>query len=115
METTQEGSQTPDQEIIKKFTWAAYILFAVSLLTGLTSLFGLILAYLKRKDARGTIYFSHLNWLIKTFWWSVVAFILTAITFFYGIGMIVGIIAGIWYIYRIIKGWIYLVEGKEIA
>ena len=37
---------------------------------GLVGIAGLIVAYVKRDDARGTWVASHLTWLIRTFWFS---------------------------------------------
>src|SRR5436305_9025312 len=65
-------------------TLVVYILFglaAVVALVGhgmavgapLLTLIGIvavIIAYVKRDDARGTWTESHLTWLIRTFWWS---------------------------------------------
>ena len=39
-------------------------------LMGFVGIAGLIVAYVKRDDARGTWVASHLTWLIRTFWWS---------------------------------------------
>jgi len=101
-------------EQLKKITWAVYVLYAASVLVGITGLIGVIVAYIKRKDAEGTIYYSHLQWLIKTFWWTLGLTILAFVTFFFGIGWFIGIGAGIWFIYRVVKGWLKLMEGKAV-
>ena len=36
----------------------------------LVGIVGVIIAYVSRGDARGTWAESHLTWLIRTFWWS---------------------------------------------
>ena len=65
-------------------TLLAYALFAVGAFAGLVSsgfpaiaplmgiigIAGVIVAYVKRGDARGTWLASHLRWLIRTFWYS---------------------------------------------
>ena len=37
---------------------------------GLIGIAGVIVAYVKRDDARGSWVESHLRWLIRTFWFS---------------------------------------------
>ena len=77
---------------------------------------GLILAYIKRDDTRGTIWESHFQNMIETFWTtlglSVVAFLL-CITI---IGMVVGIplfgLIVLWFLYRIIKGLVRAIESR---
>ena len=56
----------------------AYILFGIAALVGfaghgflsLVGIVGVIVAYVSRGDLRGTWAESHLTWLIRTFWWS---------------------------------------------
>jgi uncharacterized membrane protein len=90
----------------------------VAPLMGLVGVAGLVVAYVKRDDARGTWVASHLTWLIRTFWfsflWGVVgtAFAVTII------GLIVAIpiwaIASIWVIYRVIRGYLLFKDSKPI-
>ena len=51
-------------------------------LLGLIGIGGLIVAYVKRDDARGTWVASHFAWLIRTFWfsflWAVIGWLLVA-------------------------------------
>ena len=42
----------------------------VAPLMGIVGIAGLIVAYVKRDEARGTWVASHLRWLIRTFWYS---------------------------------------------
>jgi uncharacterized membrane protein len=36
------------------------------------------------------------------------------LTFWFGVGILVGIAAAIWVIYRIVKGWLNLAEGRPV-
>ncbi|PLC50812.1 hypothetical protein CR159_06480 [Pollutimonas subterranea] len=99
----------------KNYTMIVYGLYALGLfLGGVPTVIGLIVAYLKRKEYSGTIYAEHLSFLIRTFWygvlWSIVALILALVY----IGFIVMFVVGIWYIYRIVRGFLYLNDGKGI-
>ena len=87
---------------------------------GVLSVIALIVNYIKRDDARGTIYESHMNWMIRTFWWTlfwvVVSFLpallLTVISF--GLLSFLFLVPVIWYLYRMIKGVLWLNDGRPM-
>ena len=118
------------------FTWtqAIYALHAVSLLTGILgaativgafligwpSIIAVILNYLKRSDVRGTWLESHFRWQIRTFWYGLlwVSFCLIFVVLTFGIGVFVvwlplGIVS-LWFVYRIVRGWLALREGRAM-
>jgi uncharacterized membrane protein len=105
-----------------------YLLHAFSLLTGILgaatvigafligwpSIIAVILNYVKRDEARGTWLESHFRWQIRTFWfgllWVMLCVFFVIMTL--GLGILIawiplGFIA-IWFIYRIVRGWIAL-------
>ena len=92
---------------LRHVTLVVYVLQALSVFVGVTAIVGLIINYVKKEDAAGTLYESHFDWQVRTFWWglawSVLGFILI---FAFGIGLIVWFVAGIWAIYRVVKGWL---------
>src|SRR3546814_20525427 len=49
-----------------------YGLYALSFVFGVTLLAGVVIAYLKRDDATGTVYRRHLDCKLRTFWVTVV-------------------------------------------
>ncbi|XOT95191.1 hypothetical protein ACMTAU_18910, partial [Alcaligenes pakistanensis] len=59
---------------LRKITHICYGLFSLAMISagifGAAAVAAVILAYVKRGDASGTIYASHLDWIIKTFWWG---------------------------------------------
>jgi len=93
-----------------------YGLFALGVLSagmlGIASLAGVVLAYVKRADATGTIYAAHLDWVLSTFWWSLLWLALSAVASLVFVGWITGVVALIWLVYRIIKGWLALWERQ---
>jgi uncharacterized membrane protein len=104
------------EEQNKSITQIIYGLHAASLLVGgLTSIVAVIMNYVKRDDVVGTIYESHFRWQIRTFWfsllWGFLGFILLIA---FGLGILVWIASGIWFIYRIVIGWLRLSEGKPM-
>jgi uncharacterized membrane protein len=100
---------------LKNVTMAVYILQALAFLWGLTAIVGVIVNYVKRDDVRGTVYESHFEWQIRTFWWGllwgVVGFVLIIAL---GLGFLVMFVAWIWMIYRVVKGFLKLNEGKPV-
>lgn len=104
------------EEQNKSTTQIIYGLHAASLLVGgITSIVAIIMNYVKREDVVGTMYESHFRWQIRTFWfsvlWGVLGFILL---FAFGAGILVWIASGIWFIYRVVIGWLRLSEGKPM-
>jgi uncharacterized membrane protein len=116
------------------WTQAIYALHAFSLLTGILgaativgafligwpSIIAVILNYVKRSDAAGTWLESHFRWQIRTFWfgllWVCLCGLFVAVTF--GLGILIvwlplGIV-GLWFIYRIVRGWIALQDGRPM-
>jgi len=107
---------TPQQaEANKSITHIIYALYAASLLSGsVTGIIAIVVNYVKREDVAGTIYATHFRWQIRTFWFSLLWFVIGGSTVWIIIGFPILAVAGIWYIYRIVKGWLYLAESKPM-
>ena len=101
---------------LRQLTHLIYGLFAIGLISagffGIATLAAVVLAYLKRADAAGTIYASHFDWLIKTFWWGALWLVLSGLATFIFIGWLTGLVALVWVVYRIAKGWLALLGGE---
>jgi uncharacterized membrane protein len=120
--TTATPSTDPSipPESMVQISHITYALFALGLVTGIFSIAGLIVAYVKREDAAGTYLASHYSWLIRTFWWFVLWAALTGLFVIvtFGIGLFVAWIPWgilwIWGAYRVIKGWLRLSEKRAV-
>ena len=99
---------------LKNIATAVYVLQAISFFLGITFIIGVIINYVKREDVRGTWLESHFNWQIKTFWIGILVAVLGGITIILGIGYLILLGNSVWIIYRIVKGWLCLAEGKAI-
>ena len=111
------GSAKTSEELasLKTITTVVYALQALSFAFGVTALVGLIINYVKRDDVAGTLYESHFNWQIRTFWWGLLWGVLGSILIFaFGLGLVVLFVAWIWAIYRVVKGWLKLNDGKPV-
>ena len=101
---------------LKNLTMVVYALQVLSVFVGITAIVGVIINYIKREDAAGTLYESHFDWQIRTFWWglvwSVIGFVLL---FAFGLGLLVWFVAGFWALYRVIKGFIKLNDNQPVV
>lgn len=88
------------------------VLIVTAFLTGWPSLLAVILNYVKRSETRGTYLESHFSWQIRTFWFAVFWMVLSGLLVVTLIGIPVAFIlvsiAGIWVLYRVIRGWLRL-------
>jgi uncharacterized membrane protein len=91
-----------------------------SFLIGVPSIIAVIMNYMKRSEARGTWLESHFRWQMRTFWSGVVWVALCALFVVLTVGfgfLIVWIplgILGLWFIYRIARGWLALRNQKPM-
>lgn len=95
-------------------THIIYALQAASLIFGITFLVAVIINYIKRGDVRNSWLDSHFSWQIKTFWYSLLWTIVGVVLTYVLVGFAILVLAYIWVIYRIVKGWLYLKDGKAM-
>ena len=115
-----ETQLTTDARVdsLRKITLFDYGMHIASPIVSLMILtvIALIINYVKRDEARGTVYESHMNWMISTCWWTllwlVVAGLVGLVTF--GLLSWVLVLPVIWYLYRMIKGLLRALDGRTI-
>lgn len=109
------NGKTPEELAgLKNIVLVVYALQALSFLWGVTAIVGIVIDYVKREDAVGTIYQSHFDWQIRSFWWALLWLVVGMVLIFVGIGLVVLFVAWVWMIYRVVKGWLKLNEGKPV-
>ncbi len=116
-----------------------YLLYVLSYFTaGLLWIVPIFMNYAKRRDADNTWLATHFDWQIKTFWYSIVFFVIGVLIIIFALGsfgvsmfadsnnIAIGsvllaslgfIIMGftfIWHLYRIVRGWIALTDGRPV-
>lgn len=92
-------------------------------LCGILGIVAVIVCYVKKDEAAGTWVASHFAWLIRTFWWSLLwaligwAVMLTLGLILIGIPIAMGIwfVAGIWVIYRVVKGYLLFKDSRPVG
>ncbi len=70
--------------------------------------------YLKKDDVAGTSLESHFRWQIRSFWFSMLWMFIGALLTMVFVGIFVIIAAGVWFIYRIVRGWLNLNDNKPM-
>lgn len=98
----------------KTLATVVYALQAASFAVGMTLVVAVIINYVKMDDVRGTWLESHFRWQIRTFWFGLLWAVVGAITFLLLVGYLVLMADAIWVIYRIVKGWLNLNDGKPM-
>jgi uncharacterized membrane protein len=128
---TPSGQQPPVTAAL-----VVYVLFAVAAIAafaahgfpliaplfGLVGIVAIIVAYVKRSDAEGTWVASHLHWLIRTFWWSLLWAILGGVILVtlgllligIPIAFAVWIVDTLWVMYRLIKGFLLFKDSRPV-
>lgn len=94
----------------------------VAPLMGILGIAGVIVCYVKRDEARGTWVASHLRWLIRTFWYSllwgvlggVVLVVLGLVLIGIPIAFLIWAVASLWVLYRVIRGYLLFNDSKPI-
>ena len=124
----------PPSKSLVNWTHAIYALHAFSLLTGIVgvatvfgafltgwpSILAVILNYVKRGEARGTWLESHFRWQIRTFWFGLlwISLCVLFIVLTLGIGILIAwipmVAVGLWFIYRVVRGWVALNDGRPM-
>ena len=81
---------------------------------GMLAVIALIVNYIKRSDEVDSLYVAHHNYMISTFWWTILWLIVSSPLYILLLlpGMIAWGIVGLWYLYRCIKGWLRFSDNK---
>jgi uncharacterized membrane protein len=109
------SGRTPEElASLKQITMVVYGLQALSFFWGLPAIVGVIINIIKRDDARGTVYESHFDWQIRTFWWGLLWAVIGVVLAVVLVGFVVMAVAWFWMVYRVVKGWLRLTEGKPV-
>jgi len=111
---TPDNHRSTDLQSLKNIATAVYALQAASFIIGITYFIAIIVNYVKREDAQGTWVESHFRWQMRTFWFGLLWLVLGGLTFFIVIGRFILFAAALWLIYRILKGWLNLNDGKPM-
>jgi uncharacterized membrane protein len=82
---------------------------------GMLAVIALIVNYIRRGDETDSLYVAHHNYMISTFWWTVLWLVLSTPLWllFFLPGMVAYTLVGLWYLYRCIKGWLRFTDNRS--
>lgn len=113
--TTASNTPAPDPiRTARNLTMIIYVLYAVSYLVGITALIAIIINYVKRDDVAGTFMESHFRWQIRSFWFGLLWFVIGGILAIVLVGWAIIFATWVWLVYRVVKGILYLNDGKPM-
>lgn len=99
---------------LRTLTYAVYVLQAAGFFVGITPIAAVVINYVKRDEVAGTWLESHFRWQIRTFWFALLWGVLGGLLAFVLVGLAVLFADAVWVIYRIVKGWLNLSEGRPM-
>jgi uncharacterized membrane protein len=89
----------------------SYGLMLLAFCNGITGVIGVVIAYIKRGEVRGTIWESHYENIITAFWVGLLLFVVGCATFWMlGLGFLVMAAGAVYYLYRTLKGMLRAIE-----
>jgi len=125
------------QSNLRSLVLLCYVLFLLGFVNGLTTLVGVVIAYVKRRDAAGTVWQSHFDNLILVFWVIVAVLLIVMISLPISLVSLGVWVSGhfvwpafsalalpmlimmfavpillIWFLYRIIRGLVHASENR---
>lgn len=90
-----------------------YILYLIGLIVGITSIVGVVMAYIYKGDAPEWLK-DHYRWQIRTFWIGVLYSLIGMVTAMILVGYLILLFVLVWYIVRCVKGLQCLDKGKPL-
>ncbi|WP_428509985.1 DUF4870 family protein [Roseateles sp.] len=80
-------------------------------------LIAVVIDLLKRGDAAGSWQASHFSWRLRSVGWAGFLYLLTAPlwTLFLVPGWIAWALVSIWFLYRVLRGWLAMNAGRAMA
>lgn len=95
-----------------------HVLYALHTLAwfsaGMLAVIAVVLNYVKRSDEQDPLYVLHHNYMISTFWWTLLWLVITGplwLVFFFP-GAIAYFVIWLWYLYRCVRGWMRFADGR---
>ena len=90
-----------------------YILYLIGIVVGITSIVGVIMAYVKKGDAPEWVQ-THYRFQIRTFWIGLLYSVVGALTMVIIIGWFILLFVLVWLIIRCVKGMGWADKGQPV-
>ena len=101
--------KTPQDRTVMHVLYGLHTLSWASMYT--LAIVAVVVNYVKRADEVDALYVAHHNYMITTFWWTVLWMVITSPLWLFmmiliPVGPLAWGIVGLWYLYRCVKGWL---------
>ncbi|SFC01774.1 Uncharacterized membrane protein [Polaromonas sp. OV174] len=99
--------KTPQNRVVMHVLYGLHTLAWFS--GGVFAVIALIINYVQRADESDVLYLNHHNYMIATFWWTVLWLALLSplwLLFIFPGAIAYGIV-WLWYLYRCVRGWMH--------
>ena len=124
--TPTQGDSPKNSQSAITLAHVLYGLHALAPFTMLTlAVVAMIIGMIKRDDVRDTWLETHFSWLSRTFWWGLLWWVVAWGAFWIisiltlGVGAILAwilpVAVFVWYLYRVLVGWLKLGDLKPIG
>ena len=106
-ERKEPGDRTVMHVLYGMHTFAPFTYWVLAVIA-------MVVNYIRRADELDAIYAAHHNYMIATFWWSLLWLVLTSPLYLllFLPGFIAHALVGLWYLYRCIRGWLRFTDGR---
>ncbi|MCJ0765020.1 DUF4870 family protein [Variovorax terrae] len=105
-------AKTPNDRTVMHVLYGLHTIAWASM--GTLAVIALIVNYVKRGEEQDALYLSHHNYMIRTFWWTILALVVASPLWLLFLlpGAAAYTLIGLWYLYRCIRGWLRFADGK---
>ena len=112
---TEFETKTPGDRTVMHVLYGLHTIAWAS--AGVLAVIALIVNYIKRADEHDAVYASHHNYMIATFWWTVLWLVVTSPLWLFlilllPVGPFAAFVIGLWYLYRCLRGWVRFADGR---
>jgi len=90
------------------------VLYLIGFATGVGALAGVIVAYAKRDDVRGSWEESHIEYLLRTFWFGLLALIVGSLLTLVGVGWLIIAAWVIWTFVRSVRSLVMATNREPV-
>jgi uncharacterized membrane protein len=105
-------SKTPNDRTVMHVLYGLHTLAWFS--GGIFAVIALIINYVRRADELDALYLDHHNYMIRTFWWTLLWLVVLSPLWLLLMlpGAIAYFVVWLWYLYRCIRGWMRFNDNR---
>lgn len=112
MTAAGEANKTANDRTVMHVLYGLHTIAWASM--GTLAVIALIVNYIRRGEETDPLYLSHHNYMIATFWWTVLWLVVASPLWLLFIvpGAVAYTVVGLWYLYRCIRGWLRFADDR---